>query len=77
MKIPNNIIVLDLEATCCWSNDNLPENAIHETIEIGAVRIINGKIDVNLPQQSLEIVDSSIQGIPYSWKTEVSIRVWT
>ena len=46
MKIPNNIIVLDLEATCCWSNDNLPENAIHETIEIGAVRIINGKMDV-------------------------------
>lgn len=50
MKIPNNIIVLDLEATCCWSNDNLPENAIHETIEIGAVRIINGKMD-NVFQQ--------------------------
>jgi inhibitor of KinA sporulation pathway (predicted exonuclease) len=44
---PSRVVAIDLEATCCWegwegwTDDRQAE---HETIEIGAVLLVNGKI---------------------------------
>ena len=37
----------------------------------------NGKIDAIFSEGDLEIDLSEIEGIPYSWATEVQVRVWT
>lgn len=37
----------------------------------------NGKIDINLPSEALQITETEIQGIPYNWNTEVQVRIWS
>ena len=36
----------------------------------------NNKIDLSIEKQDLEIESSKISGIPYTWSTEVQVRVW-
>lgn len=42
-KKPSNVVVLDLEATCCWQPGTQPADSTQEIIEIGAVRFVDGK----------------------------------
>ncbi|MBX4212197.1 hypothetical protein KW787_01930 [Candidatus Pacearchaeota archaeon] len=37
----------------------------------------NGKLDVKLTQNDIQISSSEVQGIPFIWSTEVQARAWT
>lgn len=37
----------------------------------------NGKIDTNLQANSFQISASEVKGIPFSWSTQVQVRIWS
>ena len=59
-----------------------PKSILNLVMVAGTIFLIsflfpkNGKIDVPFNEQDLQISLTEITGIPFTWSTEVQVRIW-
>ncbi len=58
-----------------YDNNDASENAVYKLLQLLDLNS-NNKVDVKFSEQDLQIELSEIFGIPYTWSTEVQVRVW-
>lgn len=68
------------ECSYTTTSQNYDLNDAYQKSVFNLLRILdseqNNKVDTKFTEQSLEITPTLIEGIPYTWSTEVQIRVW-
>jgi hypothetical protein len=68
---------------CNYESGNIGISDDNDAIEVAVLSLLrlldldnNGKIDMKLSDENLVISSSEINGIPYSWSTQVQVRRW-
>ena len=79
IKIPSNY---SGEKTCYYTSDNLAYNN-NDAIDLAIYRLLssldlnsNRKIEIRFSENDLLLSSTEVEGIPFTWDTEVQARVW-
>ncbi|MEM0465880.1 MAG: VWA domain-containing protein [Candidatus Pacearchaeota archaeon] len=80
IKVPSSYFGTDI---CYYKSDRREIFDENDAIEIAVFDLLklldlnnDGKIDLKLTENNLVITSSQIDGIPYSWSTQVQVRRW-
>jgi len=67
----------------CYYQSNRVEYNLNDAIQTAVYHLLrkldfnlNNKVDTKFSEQNLEISTSEVIGIPFTWSTEVQVRVW-
>ena len=52
------------------------QEAVYKLLRILDLNL-NNKIETKLSENNLQISPNEIEGIPFTWSTEVQVRIWS
>jgi hypothetical protein len=59
-----------------YDNNDALQEAVYRLLRILDLNL-NNKVETKLSENNLEITPNQIEGIPFTWSTEVQIRIWS
>lgn len=79
VTIPNNYTGTDV---CSYSSNNIAYNS-NDAIDLAIYRLLvkldldgDKRVDTKFSESELSLSSSEVTGIPFTWDTEVQVRVW-